>query len=196
LNGRIERFGYMTTETSSPNGAMSADERQHVVRLLRRGCDEFERLTGGLDDSMWNRKTSPEQWSILEIAEHLIIVEKSVPRTILPRLMKTEAVPFDVAEERLRDSALAEWAMDGNTRVKAPPTVRPTGTYHSGGKACSELRALRDANIAYMESTEDALRAHKIPHPFFGPMDGYQWVVVMAAHHMRHNRQIERVIAG
>jgi len=53
---------------------------------------------------------------------------------------------------------------------------------------------VRAKTIAFLESSAD-LRGHLISHPVLGPMDGYQWVLTIAAHTERHTKQIAEVKA-
>jgi hypothetical protein len=174
---------------------LSDPDRAYAVETLRRSHEEFERLTAGLDHAGWVRKGSADEWSVLEIAEHLIFIEKSVIRRVLPRLMATEAIECDIEAERLKERALFDGLAAGNERVEAPAAVRPVGACASGEQACLEFRAARNSSIEYVTGTQEALRAHRFPHPLFGPLDGYQWVLMVGAHTLRHNRQIERTIA-
>jgi hypothetical protein len=176
--------------------SLSDDERAQAIEILRRGYSEFERLTADLDHAAWTRKASPEHWSVLEIAEHLIIIEKRVPGAVLPRLMATEFVDCDLESERLKEQAILVSLIEAKEKVSAPAVVRPVGACPSGEEACREFRAAREASIAYLETTQEELRAHRFPHPIYGPLDGYQWLLMLGAHTLRHNRQIERAIAG
>jgi hypothetical protein len=48
--------------------------------------------------------------------------------------------------------------------------------------------------VAILQSTPD-LRAHVVAHPALGPLDGYQWILTVAAHTERHTKQILEVKA-
>jgi hypothetical protein len=175
---------------------LSDAERERAIEILRRSYAEFERLTAGLDHAGWVRKRSADEWSVVEIAEHLIFIEKRVIGAVLPRLMATEVVDCDAEAELLRERTLFDALAAGKERVEAPAAVRPVGACASGEQACLEFRAAREASIEYVTATQEALRAHRFPHPLLGPLDGYQWVLMVGAHTLRHNRQIERTIAG
>ena len=47
----------------------------------------------------------------------------------------------------------------------------------------------------YIRTTNDDLRDHFYSHPVFGPLDGYQWLLLLSAHSARHTEQIEEVKA-
>ena len=68
------------------------------------------------------------------------------------------------------------------------------------GNACGNLmrrlvsRAGRAQTVTLFKSTAD-LRDHAINHPVFGQLDGYEWVLAVAAHSARHTKQILEVKA-
>ena len=45
-----------------------------------------------------------------------------------------------------------------------------------------------------MRETSEPLRDRFAPHPFAGMIDGYQWVLFLAAHTDRHAAQIEETL--
>ncbi len=53
----------------------------------------------------------------------------------------------------------------------------------------------RESNMDYVRTTNDDLRDHFFSHPVFGPLDGYQWLLLIATHSARHTAQIEEVKA-
>ena len=53
----------------------------------------------------------------------------------------------------------------------------------------------RDRMVAFVESTQEDLRAHSTPHPLLKTMDAYQWILLISAHSERHTAQIEEVKA-
>ena len=59
----------------------------------------------------------------------------------------------------------------------------------------AHFKESRDANIAYLGTTQDDLRNHFAPHPALGLMDGYQWILLMTGHTERHIAQIQEVKA-
>ncbi len=176
-------------------GSLSDQERRDAIDQLRGAFQEFEDLTAGLPSTAWERKSSPEAWSPLEIMEHLMILEDRVATLILPKLLTSEPTPVAGADRREWEKKLVEGVSRAEQKVHAPLRAQPTGACTDGREGCTKFRALREKNIAYVESTGDPLRAHQLPHPLFGPLDGYQWLLILAAHNRRHNRQLARAVA-
>jgi DinB superfamily len=177
-------------------GSLSEQERCDAIDELRGALQEFEDLTAGLPPTAWERKSSPDEWSPLEIMEHMMILEERVATVILPKLLQSEPTPLAGAERQEWEKKLAEGVSKSERKVHAPPPAQPRGACTDGPEGCAKFRGLREKNIAYVESTGDPLRAHQLPHPLFGPLDGYQWILVLAAHNRRHNQQLARAVAG
>jgi hypothetical protein len=177
-------------------GKLSEQERRDAIDALRGAFQEFEDLTAGLPATAWERKLSPHEWSPLEIMEHMMILEERIGTLILPKLLASEPTPVACAERQEWEKRLAEGVSKAEQKVHAPLRVQPKGACTDGPEGCAKFRGLREKNIAYVASTKDALRAHQLAHPLFGPLDGYQWLLILAAHNRRHNQQLARAVAG
>jgi hypothetical protein len=46
--------------------------------------------------------------------------------------------------------------------------------------------------MTYLQTTNDDLRDHFFDHPAFGPLDGYQWLVLISGHSARHTARSEK----
>jgi hypothetical protein len=54
--------------------------------------------------------------------------------------------------------------------------------------------ANRDQTISFLKSSSD-LREHRVDHPVLGSLDGYEWLLTIAAHSDRHTKQILEIKA-
>src|SRR5262245_63236982 len=83
---------------------------------------------------------------------------------------------------------------DRSRKAKAPEPLVPTGRW-STPEALDHFQQSRANTIQYLQSTPD-LRGHATAeNPFQQPMDGYQWLLFIAAHSERHTKQILEVKA-
>ena len=143
----------------------------------------------GLSADEQNFRPAPEKWSVAEIFEHLSIIERRVARLLGKLLEKIEAeagaagpfAPVSIAEfvERTRAQ-----------KLEAPENVRPNGVPLADSLA--RLRASRAALHALrprVERTDCA--GMRFPHPVWGPLDLYQWLLFVGAHEARHLAQID-----
>lgn len=75
-------------------------------------------------------------------------------------------------------------------RFDAPEGIRPTGLALADSLArLKESRAALHALRPRVERADG--RALRFPHPAYGPLDLYQWLLFVGAHEDRHLAQIE-----
>jgi hypothetical protein len=146
----------------------------------------------GLSDAQWNFKPSPDRWSIAECAEHITAAELPFAKFAAVSLT---AVPS--AEERReirgKDDFVRRFLRDRSQRGEAPERIRPKGRFATREVTVRAFEERRAANLAYVRETSDPLRDRFALHPFAGMIDGFQWVLFLAAHTDRHAAQIEEI---
>jgi hypothetical protein len=79
--------------------------------------------------------------------------------------------------------------------VQAPEFLKPTNRWATEADVVKAFEESRQATMDYVRTTNDDLRDHFGPHPVLGPLDGYQWILLISAHSERHTKQIEEVKA-
>ncbi|MBC8086560.1 MAG: DinB family protein, partial [Phycisphaerae bacterium] len=76
----------------------------------------------------------------------------------------------------------------------APELYRPTGTF-TAQQALEKLEQVRARVLAAVEAADGVdLSKAAFPHPFFGPLTGYQWLVLIAQHELRHLKQMKEIL--
>lgn len=120
-------------------------------------------------------------------------MEDKAANQILANLENGAAAPAGRALEQL-DAWIIAKVLDRTARFNAPPFSQPTGRWTPAG-ALAQFLERRAQTVAQLESNPD-LRRRLIDHPAFGPIDGYQWVLAVAAHSARHTAQILEVKAA
>ena len=176
--------------------ALTQQERERGMSELHATRKLFLDSVAGLSDAQWNFKPAPEVWSVAECAEHIALSEDRLYELVTQNLMKTPADPQKKAEVRGKDEQILEKTIDRSQKFQAPEMLRPTHQWASKDDLIAHFKESRDRTIAYVESTQDDLRAHFVPHPAFKLLDGYQWVLLISAHSHRHTLQIEEVKAN
>jgi hypothetical protein len=171
---------------------LTPEERSAGIAELEESGRRLHAALDGVTEEDWRRRPSPEAWSIAECAEHIAAAE--VP---LARLFATGAREHPSEEERRvirgKDDYVRTFLRDRSRRDEAPERIRPKGRFATMEEALRTFDERRAANLAYVRETAEPLRDRYSPHPFAGVIDGYQWILFLAAHTERHAAQIEEI---
>ena len=170
---------------------ISVQEREHAIRYLASTRDGVIEAVKGLSDAQWKFKPAPDRWSIAEITEHLALIEGLVTN-ILQKLPQAPPGAPDRDTKQADEMILAR-VPDRSTKVQAPPDAVPIGRW-TPGEALDHFLANRAEVTNLLRSSSD-LRGHVINNPVLGPLDGYEWILTVAAHSARHTKQILEVKA-
>lgn len=199
----------MTTSTSTGTapalaGAASQDlqpsERAHARQYLQHTRDGVVAATGGLSEAQWKFKPAPESWSIAEILEHMVLTQELILGPVCAQLANAPPAPADHDAKQV-DALIVSAFPDRTSKFKGPEILTPAGRL-TPSEAIERLSANCVRLSEYLESTP-GLRQHAvesrplkaISNGKFQAMDGYQWVLAVAAHTERHTRQILEVKA-
>jgi hypothetical protein len=151
--------------------------------------------TKGLSDAQWNFKPAPDRWSIAEVMEHLAAAEDMIRGMDQEQVMKTPAIPpRDAGELQKIDAGVMAQVPDRSHKISAPEPLRPTNRFGSPADAQKHFVESRAVTEEYLKNTPD-LRAHAIDSPMGVKLDGYEWVLLIAAHSERHTKQMLEVKA-
>ncbi|HXN52906.1 MAG TPA: DinB family protein [Candidatus Acidoferrum sp.] len=150
--------------------------------------------TKGLSDAQWNFKPAPDRWSVAEVMEHLAAAEDMLRGLLQEQVMKTPALPVRDAEETKKaDDGVLAMVPDRSHKAQAPEPLKPTNRFGSPAAAQKHFVESRSTTEDYLKSTA-GLRAHLADSPM-GKLDGYEWVLLIAAHSDRHTKQMLEVKA-
>ncbi len=174
-------------------GRMTDEERKLAVDRLRTSRDKFMSAIDSVSAAQAKFKPAPEEWSILELAEHIAISDESL-RGLIRRALESPAQPELMEQVQANDFRYRrEFRPHPKGVNKAPESMCPHHRFSTLADAAAEFNRQRDGTIAYAIETQDPLRDHISSHPVFGPMDAYQWLVACALHVENHAHQMEQV---
>ncbi len=166
---------------------MSVTDRSAVVAALEANLRHIERLVGHVDPAAATVRPDPAGWSVLEIVEHLTVVERAVHKSVA----RATGAPAAELRTREKDPVVAALATLPQ-RIEAPEIVHPTGRFPSLAEALRVFRERRTATLDLARSLDVPWDAHHAPHPILGDLDVGQWFLMAATHGERHALQIER----
>ncbi len=149
---------------------------------------------GALGQAELDAVPADGQWTIGEILHHLQLIEHSVARVLARQLQRAEK--SGAGPDQRQDSVLG--SLDQFDIERGPEKVTaPSGFVPSRGLSRQELLDGLAGSRAALLSEVRRAGAHDLsrltfPHPVFGRLDMYQWLLYAAQHELRHLHQIER----
>ena len=184
-------MNHNSTAVVAPAEGITSAERELATRYLAATRDLLVESLRGLSEAQWNFKPSADRWSIAETMEHMAIVEDRV-QEIVGNMSQAPADAPDRDTKQVDAFILTVIPMR-HPRYKAPERVSPLGG-RSGAQALDAFLQSR-VKTAELLSAAPNLRGHVLPHPVFGPWDGYEWILAAGGHCARHTGQILEVKA-
>ena len=166
-----------------------------IMAANERAQARFNAAVSTLSESQADFRPDENQWTIAEIVEHVSIVNDGFLRLTHKLLKEAESKPGPPKA----DLNLGHTSLDENGQqqgpFQAPERVRPRGDARIED-SLAKMRASLDG-LAEIRSRLEAvdLSEQMFPHPFLGPINAYQWMVLLGEHEDRHLSQIERVKA-
>jgi hypothetical protein len=173
---------------------LTREERNAAISYFKETRDFLTEKVKGLSDQQLDFKSTPDKWSIRQCLEHIALSETFIT-TIIEKNIQEPANPGKRAEIKFKDEELKSALLDRSKKGQAPEPLQPSGKFQTAAEAISTFVDARNKNITYLDSTKDDLRNHLMPHPFFGMLDSYQWMLLLAGHGKRHTLQIAEVKA-
>jgi hypothetical protein len=166
-------------------------ERDEMLSRLESTRQLVHRTVHGLTPAQLQYCPASDRWSIAENLEHIALVEQR----ILAGLKRT----FDHPPDMGKKPALADDQLFANfgrvvQPLTAPELLRPTSRWQIAD-LLNEFEVARRRIIEFAAAAADSkeLRQYFMPHPFFGELDGYQWLILAAGHSVRHCNQCDSV---
>ena len=175
---------------------LNRGERDRAMSELHATRKRFLDSIAGLSQRQWNFKPAPQVWSIAQIADHVVVSEGELFDALQKKILASPAQPGKRGTTKAKDEQVLKVFPDRSQKRKAPANLEPAGKWATQSAAVSEFKKLRDAHIAYVDQTQDDLRAHFTENRVMGEIDGYQWMLLISAHTERHVLQIEEVKAN
>jgi hypothetical protein len=170
-------------------------ERQAALQNLQATHDAFLKSIAGLSEKQWRFKPAPDRWSVAEVSEHITISESTIFGLVTQKMMTSPATPDKRADVKVTDQQILTLIPDRSHKVQAPEMLKPTSRWATQAELVKTFEQERMATMDYVRTTNDDLRDHIYPHPLLGPLDAYQWILLISAHSERHTKQIEEVKA-
>lgn len=169
---------------------------EELTAYLAQVRRDVSRVVEQTPPSVMDRAPASGGWSGTGIIQHLGKVEGSVAK-LLERLFAT-ALSSGMGEERGTNSWMHSLdkfrATDRSTRITAPERLTPEPTAELA-PAWASLQAVRQRLLRAIATVDGRdLTIVNAPHPFFGPLNGYEWILMVGQHEERHLNQLRETI--
>lgn len=174
---------------------LTAEEREAALKHLQATHGAFLQSISGLSEKQWRFKAAPDRWSVAEVAEHITISESTILGLIQKQFLAAPSAPEKRAEVKGKDELILTAVPDRSRKAQAPEFLKPTNRWANREELTKAFGEERKATMDYVKTTNEDLRDHFGPHPVFGTLDGYQWILLISAHSERHTKQIAEVKA-
>lgn len=178
---------------SGQTSAPLSPRLRELVRYANTARTELEAFVDAVPASLHYVRAQSERWSVAEHLEHLGMIEDSIGRLISSMAKQLRADGAVENEHTSMLNALDRYQLPANTmKLVAPAPYRPTGALTTAD-AMEKLRGIR-ARVLEGVNKANGLDLTKAtyPHPFFGPLTGYEWLLLIAQHELRHLNQMKQ----
>jgi len=173
---------------------LTKEDRAKALEYLEKTRAGVLAATKGLSEAQWNFKPATNRWSVAEVMEHIASAEDFLMDLIQKQVMT--APPRAAGEDvKALDDFVLKAIPDRSVKAQAPEPLQPNNRFGTPKESLKHFGESRDKTVAFLKTTND-LRQHAFESPPLGKkLDGYEWVLFIAAHSERHTKQIEEVKA-
>ena len=148
--------------------------------------EEVLQAVTGLSDEQLNKQVEPGRWSIMQVLEHLYLIEKSITRMISYQL--------ENGETKQAAGMPVELTVDRSRKLTAPSFSEPTSEFITLEDMKQKLAKSREIfNQVVNDADPAVLEQRAYPHPAFGELSLKQWIPFIGLHEKRHLAQIEEL---
>ena len=183
---------FLTIPTLQAQNLTPAERTKALKYLEKTRADVFA-ATKGLSAAQWNFKPATNRWSVAEVTEHIAAAEDFLMGMIHDKVM-TAPARTEAADVQAIDEFVLKNIPDRTTKVQAPEPLQPNNRFGSPKESLKHFKASRAQTIKFLKESKD-LRQHALDSPLGKKLDGYEWVLFIAAHSERHTKQINEVKA-
>lgn len=155
---------------------------ENNIKTRKQLLESIETLT----DEQLNKKLSIEQWSIIQVLEHLYLMEAKLVKLMTRVLAEGES--HSVSDKPIH------LALDRSQKFNSPKHFEPSDQFLTKQEMLDKLSQSRKALIEFVEQTKGLnLEGKGFLHPIFGQINIKQWIPFIGIHEQRHSEQIAEI---
>jgi len=192
LAGVLIALLMVAVAASAPAQEVTQAEKDKALQYLESTKKNVLETTRGLSDAQWNFKSAPDRWSVAQVVEHIAAAEDFIRGMLKEKVMMAPAGDSG-RDLKKTDEAVLAMVPDRTNKAQAPGPLVPTNRFGSPEGSLKHFVETRAATEDFLKMTP-GLRDHVAESPL-GKLDGYEFVLFIAAHSERHTKQINEVKA-
>jgi len=182
----------MAGATAASAQEVTQAEKDKALQYLESTKKNVLEATKGLSEAQWNFKAGPDRWSVAQVVEHIAASEDFIRGMVVEKVMTAPAGEAGRDLKKTDDGVLA-MVPDRTHKAQAPEPLVPTNRFGSPESSIKHFVESRATTEDFLK-TATGLRDHVTDSPM-GKLDGYEFVLLIAAHSERHTKQINEVKA-
>jgi hypothetical protein len=160
-----------------------------ILEKLAEAQTTFFLAADAIPADLWTRKPSVKEWSAAEVVVHLVMVERAIVGGA-DRIIQKAPRPVSL----LKRLHLPMWLVESRVIRRESPIPLDATLVRGKEEMLGELRAARERTLAFLEETKKRdLSGYRWPHVFLGPLNVYEWFEMIAAHQLRHSKQMRDI---
>jgi hypothetical protein len=172
---------------------LTQTEKERALQYLESTRANLLESTKSLSEAQWNFKPGPDRWSIAQVMEHIAASEDFIRDGLLKEKVMISPAGQPNRDVKKIDEAVVMMVPDRTHKAQAPGPLVPNNRFGSPEGSLKHFLESRATTEQYLKTTA-GLRDHVMDGPV-GKMDGYEFILFIAAHSERHTKQIEEVKA-
>jgi DinB family protein len=173
--------------------SLTPADRDKAMQYLESTKQGVLEATKGLSAAQWNFKAAPDKWSVAEVTEHIAAAEDFIRGMIVEKVMVAPARPAGEDVTAI-DMMVMQDIPDRSHKAQAPEPLKPSNRFGSPEGSLKHFAEARATTEDFLTKTPN-LRDHAVDSPLNKKLDGYEWILFIAAHSERHTKQILEVKA-
>lgn len=178
---------------AADEGKITAEERAKAIKYLKDSHAETLAMIENLSEAQLKFKASPEKWSVLDTAEHIMLAEGLLFSQV-EKALADKPNPDWEAKTQSKTALIERAIVNRTTKVQAPEAIVPSSKL-SRAEVIKGLKEARAKTLKFAEETQVPLKMYTAENPFFKTLNAYQWLIYVPLHNLRHNAQIAEVKA-
>ena len=169
-----------------------------LLAHLDRERAELRAAVESVSPARREERLTPERWSVAEILEHLVLVERRLTYLVATAVAgaRAKGLPAEPETTPVMWTVPVKLFLDRSRKITASEAVLPRGELDSAA-ASKALELTREQLRATIVAADGLALADVVhPHQVLGQLNMYQWIGFIGSHEARHAAQIRELAAG